>query len=82
MIVESVHRRYKPRGVGFPFDPSQKVATMEVFPIEVTDQEKVKIKSILISFRWAFNGGPVEEIPEAGMTGFKSKQPILKGPTH
>jgi hypothetical protein len=54
---------------------------MEVFLIEVIDQERVKIKSILISFRWASNGGPGEEKPEAGMAGFKSKQPVLKGPT-
>lgn len=80
-ITESVRRRNKPRGVGFPFDSSRKFAMTEVFPLEEIGREVVKIKSIPIRFRWTSNGGPEEGVPKAGKESFKSIHPVIKGPT-
>ena len=61
LIVESVHHQHRRvRGVGFPIDILDKgfkhTQVENSFPFEEIGRDKVKIKSIQISFQWASKG--------------------------
>lgn len=60
-IAESVHHQHRRvRGVGFPIDILDKgfkhTQVENSFPFEEIGRDKVKIKSIPISFQWASKG--------------------------